>query len=90
MTSCKGNVVEAVLQSIRKCGEHEATLSHLPPDAEQLRERAIDMLQDIEQQLCELAAIFITAPMSGRIFTPLPHEHTDAQQQLESLHAQMR
>jgi hypothetical protein len=90
MTSCKGNVVEAVLQRISKCGEHQAVLRQLPADAEQLRERALDMLQDIEHDLCELAAIFITAPMSGRIFTPLPHEHTSEQVLVESLHAQMQ
>jgi hypothetical protein len=90
MTSCKANVVEAVLHRISKCGEHQEVLRQLPADAEQLRERAMDMLQDIEQELCELAAIFITAPMSGRIFTPLPHEHTSEQKLLESLQAQMQ
>jgi hypothetical protein len=48
------------------------------------------MLQDIEQELCNLAAEFITALISGRIFTPLPHEHLSEQQLLESLHAQMQ
>jgi hypothetical protein len=90
MTSCKANVVEAVLHRISKCGQHQEVLRQLPADAEQLRERVMDMLQDIEQELCELAAIFITAPMSGRIFTPLPHEHTSEQKLLESLHAQMQ
>ena len=90
MTSCKGNVVEAVLQTITLCGEHEAALRQHPADAELLRERALDMMQEIEQHLCQLAATFITAPMCGRIFTPLPHEHTGEQERLESLHAQMR
>jgi hypothetical protein len=90
MTSCKGNVVEAVLQIISKCGEHQAVLQQLPGDAEQLRERAIDILQDIDQEMCGLAAQFITAPMSGRIFTPLPHEHMSEQRLVESLHAQMQ
>jgi hypothetical protein len=69
MTSCKANVVEAVLHRISKCCEHQEVLRQLPADAEQLRKRIMDMLQDIEQELCKLAAIFITAPMSGRIFT---------------------
>jgi hypothetical protein len=76
MTSCKGNVVEAVMQRISKCKEHQSVLRQLPADEEQVRERALDMLEDIEHELCNLAAMFITAPISGRIFTPLPHEHT--------------
>jgi hypothetical protein len=76
MTSCKENVVEAVLQRISKCKEHQSVLRQLPADEEQVRERALDMLEDIEHELCNLAAMFITAPISGRIFTPLPHEHT--------------
>jgi hypothetical protein len=85
MTSCKGNVIEAVLQTIALCGEHEAALRNHQADAELLRERALDMMQDIEQHLCQLAATFTTAPMCGRIFTPLPHEHTSEQERLESL-----
>jgi hypothetical protein len=90
MTSCKGNVVEEVLESIARCSEHQAALRQHAPDAEALRERAMDMLQDVEQRLCNLAASFITAPMSGRMFTPLPHEYTSEKERLESLYAQMR
>jgi hypothetical protein len=90
MTSCKGNVVEAVLKRISACEEHQAVLKHLHGDVEQVRERALDMLQDIEQELCKLAAEFVTAPISGRIFTPLPHEHLSEQQSSESLHVQMQ
>jgi len=90
MTSCKDNVIEAVLKRISMCEEHQAVLKNLQGDVEQVRERAMDMLQDIEQNLCKLAAEFITAPISGRIFTPLPHEHLSEQQLLESLHAQMQ
>ena len=84
MTSCKGNVVEAVMQTIALCGEHESALRNHQADAELLRERALDMMQDIDQHLCQLAATFITAPMCGRIFTLLSHEHTSEQERLES------
>jgi len=90
MTSCKGNVIEAVLKRISMCEQHQEVLKNLQGDVELVRERAQDMLQDIEQELCKLAAEFITAPISGRIFTPLPHEHLSEQQLLESLHAQMQ
>lgn len=90
MTSCKGNVVQAVLQAIKRCDEHARTLRQLPPDAESVRERALDIVQDLEQQLCQLAAMFITAPISGRIFTPLPHDHVSDAERVHSLESQMR
>lgn len=90
MTSCKGNVLEVVLKSIDSCEKHALTLQQHRADAQQLRESALDMLKDLEQQLCELAAIFITAPISGRIFTPLPHEHLSEAEQVLSLEEQMR
>jgi hypothetical protein len=90
MTSCKGNVVEVVLQKIVNCSEMQKILQSMPADAEQIRERAVDMLRDIEQQLCDLAATFITAPMSGRIFTPLPHEFGTEQRLVQSLEDQMQ
>jgi hypothetical protein len=90
MTSCKGNVVQAVLQAIERCDEHARTLRQLPPDAESVRERALDIVQDLEQQLCQLAAMFITAPISGRIFTPLPHEYVSEAERVLSLEEQMR
>jgi hypothetical protein len=92
MTSCKGNVVELVLQKIVNCSEMQKILQSMPAnaEAEQIRERAVDMLRDIEQQLCDLAATFITAPMSGRIFTPLPHEFATEQRLVQSLQDQMQ
>ncbi len=76
MTSCKGNVVEAVMQRISKCKEHQSVLRQLPADEEQVRECVLDMLQDIEHEFYDLAAMFNTALISGRIFTLLSHEHT--------------
>lgn len=90
MTSCKGNVVQAVLHTIKRCEEHAEALRQHPADAEKLRERSLDILLDVEQHLCELAAMFVTAPMSGRLFTPLPHEHLSEAERVLSLEQQMR
>ena len=48
------------------------------------------MLKDVEQKLCSLAASCITAPMSGRMFTALPHEYVSEKERRQSLEAQMR
>ena len=73
MTSCKGNVVQAVLQAIGRCDEHARTLRQLPPDAESLRERALDaLIVDVrslkpapdlhEAQLVETEGAFLCRP----------------------------
>jgi hypothetical protein len=37
-----------------------------------------------------MGAMFVTAPMSGRLFTPLPHENLNEEQLQKSLQDQMR
>lgn len=88
MTSVQGNVVQEVLACIATCSEHQAALAAHEADAQKLRERALDMLKDVEQKLCALAASCLTAPMSGRMFTPLPH--VSEKERRQSLEAQMR
>jgi hypothetical protein len=90
MTSVHGNVVQEVLGCIAICTQHQAELAVHEPDLPKLRERALDMLKDLEQKLCALAASCLTAPMSGRMFTPLPHEYVSEKNRRESLEAQMR
>jgi len=90
MTSVQGNVVQEVLACISTCSEHQAALAAHEADAQKLRERALDMLKDVEQKLCALAASCLTAPMTGRMFTPLPHEYVSESERRQSLEAQMR
>jgi hypothetical protein len=90
MTSVQGNVVQEVLGCIAACSQHQAELGVHELDAQRLRERAQDMLKDVEQKLCALAASFLTAPMSGRMFIPLPHEYVGEEQRRQSLEAQLR
>ena len=90
MTSVQGNVVQEVLGCIAACAEHQAALAAPEADAQKLRERALDMLKDVEQKLCALAASCLTAPMTGRMFTPLPHEYVSESERRQSLEAQMR
>jgi hypothetical protein len=90
MTSVQGNVVQEVLACIATCSEHQAALAAPEADAQKLRERALDMLKDVEQRLCALAASCLTAPMTGRMFTPVPHEYVSENERRQSLEAQMR
>jgi hypothetical protein len=93
MTNISRNVVNDVLQCIARCTEKQEALKRLPARHEEavaLKQQADDMLKDIEIDLCNLAASFVTAPMSGRLFIPLPCEFVDEQAAQESVVAQLR
>jgi hypothetical protein len=84
-------VLSDVLRCVQRCSEHQKTLTGLAAsDRDSAQQLALDMLQDMEIELCNLAASLVTAPISGRIFIPLPPEYVDKQVQAESLHAQLR
>jgi|688.fasta_scaffold1341639_1 hypothetical protein len=90
MTSCKGNIIEEVLKCITLCEQHKRTMENMRGDPATMRECAVDHFKDMESRLCEMAAMFLAAPMSGRLFTPLPHESLNEEQLQQSLEAQMR
>ena len=90
MTSCKGNVMEEVLKCIALCDQSKHTIQNMPGDSEKIRECAVELVSDMEMHLCQMGAMFLAAPMSGRLFTPLPHENLNEEQLQQSLEAQMR
>jgi hypothetical protein len=91
MTNVSRNLVNDVLQCIKHCSEKQEELKRMPArNDEALRIRALDMLKDIEINLCNLAACFVTAPMSGRLFIPLPCEYVDEATAQQSRAAQLR
>jgi hypothetical protein len=93
MTNVSRNVVNDVLRCIARCEEHQQQLARLPARGEEsavLKLKAEDMLKDMEIELCNLAASFVSAPMSGRMFVPLPNEYTGETVAHESRHAQLR
>jgi hypothetical protein len=59
-------------------------------DSEKIRECTVELVNDMETHLCQMAVMFLTAPMSGRLFTPLQHENFNEEQLQQSLEAQMR
>lgn len=93
MTNISRNVVKDVLKCIERCTEMQEALKKLPSrheEAAALKQQADDMLKDIEIDLCNLAASFVTAPISGRLFIPLPCEFVDEHAAQESIVAQLR
>jgi hypothetical protein len=92
MTNVSRNVVNDVLRCIARCVEKQEALAQLPArheEAAAVKQQAEDALRDLEIDLCNLAASFVTAPMSGRMFVPLPNEYVGEAAALESRHAQM-
>jgi hypothetical protein len=82
--------MEVVLKCIELCDQSKNTIQNMRGDSEKIRECAVDHFKDMESRLCEMAAMFLAAPMSGRLFTPLPHESLNEEQLQQSLEAQMR
>jgi hypothetical protein len=92
MTNVSRNVVNDVLRCLARCAEKQEALARLPArhdEAAAVKQQAEDALRDLEIDLCNLAASFVTAPMSGRMFVPLPNEYVSEAAARESRHAQM-
>lgn len=98
MTSIEGNVVDAILKCIRMVCEKQASMSAAQggdakaasvdakaASVEELRE----MLEDVKIDLCRLASLLVTAPITGRIFLPLPAAYVSAEDAQKSLRAQL-
>jgi hypothetical protein len=89
MKSSKGNIIEEVLKCMALCEQNNATLRNVKADPEKIREYALEIVNEMEQHLCRLVTMFITTPMSGRLFTPLLHENINEEQLQQSLEDQM-
>ncbi len=92
MTNISRNVVNEVLLCIQKCTDKQKELACIQARQQEsidLKMRAQDMLQDIEVHLCTMAASFVTTPMSGRMFIPVPSEFISEEEAYNSRHAQM-
>lgn len=91
MTNVSRNVLNDVLHCVKRCSEHQSTLAGLTAkERETAQQLALDMLKDMESELCNLAASLVSAPISGRMFIPLPPEYVDKQMQVDSMHSQLR
>jgi hypothetical protein len=92
MTNTSGNVVSEILVCIQRCTDKQKELASIPALQQEtidFKVQAGDMLLDIEVHLCKMAASLVMAPMSGRMFIPVPSEFVSEQTAYESRHVQM-
>lgn len=85
------NVVHDILRCIERCDAHKKTLASrvaAGPQSAEL-ETTQEVIKEIEIDLCNLLASMVTAPLSGRMFIPIPSEYTGASAMQDSLEAQM-
>ena len=85
MTSVEGNVIEAILKCIRMVSEKQERLEAGGAEASGVRET----LEDVRIELCRLASLLVTAPITGRMFLPLPGAYVSAEDAQKSLRSQL-
>ena len=98
MASIEGNVVQSILKCIRMVSEKQQLLSSLHEqrgfkDCNTTRSKFVEdtreLLEDVKIDLCNLASRLVTAPITGRMFLPLPVDYVSTEDAHKSLHAQL-
>ena len=88
MTNVQDNIVEHVLECISLLDTY--TVKNRKTGQEHVdRNSVLDMLEEISILLCKLLATMITAPITGRMFTPLPSSKFNTDDLHSSLQEQM-
>ena len=93
MTRVQDNIVEHVLECIALLDTFTVKYRKSPNGKSEQdyvdRNSVLDMLEEISILLCKLLSTMITAPITGRMFTPLPSSkfntdnlHSSAQEQM--------
>jgi hypothetical protein len=102
MASIEGNVVQSILKCIRMVSEKQMLLSSISLqeqrgckllDCNATRSKFVEdtreLLEDVKIDLCNLASCLVTAPITGRMFLPLPVDYVSPEDAQKSLHAQL-
>ena len=93
MTHMQDNIVQHVLNAIQVLETHAHTLEHMPHNtvdkAVAKHAHVQDMLQEINILLCNLVSVMVTAPITGRMFIPLPQSKTTSKAAEESMQMQL-
>ncbi|NBX17957.1 MAG: hypothetical protein EBR09_11385 [Proteobacteria bacterium] len=89
MSGVENNVMDSVLQCIRLLAEKQRVLAKNDKGMESLNKEIQEVLFDVHIALCRLASTLVTAPITGRMFLPLPQSYVTPEEQQESLCAQL-
>ena len=100
LASIEGIMVQSILKCIHMVSEKQMLLSSIQ---EQLGCKVLDcnatcskfvedrrkLLEDVKIDLCNLTSRLVTAPITGRMFLPLPVDYVSPEDTQKSLHAQL-
>jgi hypothetical protein len=89
MTAVEDNVVDSILKCIRLVEQKQAALAAKDKSTEAAIEDARELLFDVHIALCRLASALVTAPITGRIFLPLPSSYVTPEEAQVSLRSQL-
>ena len=89
MTNVQDNIVEHVLECISLLDTYTAKYQKIGEQEHINRGSVLDMLEEISILLCKLLATMITAPITGRMFIPLPSSKFNTDDVHSSLQKQM-
>jgi len=89
MTTVEDNVVDSILKCIRLVEEKHAMLGATEKNTEAALEDARELLFDVRIALCRLASALVTAPITGRMFLPLPASYVTPEEAQASLRLQL-
>ena len=79
-----------MLKCIESVCERQKKLSALPPTEHlRLRDELHEILEDVKIYLCKMLSLLVTAPVTGRMFIPLPDEYLSEETITQSVYAQL-
>ena len=87
--AAEDNVVDSILKCLRLVEEKQAALRATDKGAAAALEDAREVLFDVHIALCRLASALVTAPITGRIFLPLPASYVTPEEAQASLRLQL-
>jgi hypothetical protein len=90
MSTAEGSVVKEILNCIRAVCEKQRQLSSVAiTQRERFIEETHETLEEVKINLCNLASMLVTAPISGRIFLPSPADYVSEETTMKSLCMQL-
>jgi hypothetical protein len=100
MDSIEGNVEQSILKCIHMVSEKQMLLSSIQESRccetldcntthSKLMENTRELLEDVKNDLCNLASRLVTARITGRMFLPLPKDYVSPADAQKSLHSQL-